>query len=192
MIPADRFPQVEVASRAELRAWLLTHHEQPGSVWLVTWKKATGSRWFPRQDVVDELLCFGWTDGVMRRLDEERTMQLISPRRVEHWARSYKRRVEVLTAEGLMHGSGLRAVESAKASGLWSFMDDVDDLVVPDDLAAALAERPGARAFFDAIPPSSRRFALRWIKVAKTGTTRRTRIDTTARLAEEGRRVPGS
>lgn len=192
MIPADRFPHVEVTSRAELRSWLLAHHEQPGGVWLVTWKKATGTRWFPHQDVVDELLCFGWTDGVMQKLDDERTLQLVTPRRVEHWARSYKRRVEVLTADGLMHPSGLRAVEAAKDSGLWTFMDDVDDLVVPEDLAAALAERPGARAFFDAVPPASKRVALRWIKLAKTEATRGRRVATTADLAQQGRRVPGS
>ena len=91
-----------------------------------------------------------------------------------------------------MHPSGLRAVETARASGLWTFMDDVDDLVVPDDLAQALAARPGARAFFDAVPPASKRFALRWIKLAKTDATRSTRIATTAALAEQGRRVPGS
>lgn len=192
MIATDRFPQVEVTSRAELRQWLQSHHDRSGSVWLVTWKKATLSRWFPHQDVVDELLCFGWTDGVRRTLDDRRTMQLISPRRVEHWARSYKQRVEVLTREGLMHPSGLRAVEASKASGLWTFMDDVDDLVVPDDLARALAERPGAAMFFDAIPPASKRFTLRWIKLARTGATREKRITTTADLARDGRRVPGS
>lgn len=146
----------------------------------------------PRQDVVDELLCFGWIDGVARRLDDERTMQLITPRRVKHWARSYKRRVEVLTAEGLMHPAGLAAVESSRAAGLWDAMDDVDDLVVPDDLAAALAARPGATEGFLAVPPSSRRFALRWIATARTDATRLRRVTTTADLAAEGKRVPGS
>lgn len=83
-------------------------------------------------------------------------------------------------------------VESSQHSGLWDFMDDVDALVAPDDLLAALDANPPARHHYDAFPPSTKRNTLRWIKVAKTETTRAKRIATTARLAAENRRVPNA
>jgi uncharacterized protein YdeI (YjbR/CyaY-like superfamily) len=191
-VPTERFEQVEVSSPAELRAWLEENHAQQESVWLVTWKKATGERYVSRDQVLDELLAFGWVDGVARALDEQRTMQLVSPRRAAHWAASYKRRVARLIEEGRMHPAGLRGVEEAKASGAWNLMDDVDALVVPADLAEALAGTQGAEQGFAAIPPSSRRFTLRWLKLARTEATRAARVARITELASRGERLPGS
>jgi uncharacterized protein YdeI (YjbR/CyaY-like superfamily) len=94
--------------------------------------------------VLDEVLCFGWIDGIARKLDDDRTMQLLSPRRVQHWAKSYKDRAARLIQEGRMHPAGLKAIEEAKREGLWDVMNDVDALVIPDDLATALDARPPA------------------------------------------------
>lgn len=161
-------------------------------MWVVTFKKDAGARYVSKSEVLDELLCFGWIDGIARKLDDERTMQLITPRRAQHWARSYKERVAALTEQGRMHPAGVRSVEKGKASGLWTFMDDVDDLVIPQDLAEALAARPGAADYFAIIPPASKRFSLRWIKLARTPTTRAKRITTMAGLAARGEKLPGS
>jgi uncharacterized protein YdeI (YjbR/CyaY-like superfamily) len=81
MIPTDGFAQVEVRSAADLRDWLTAHHAQADSVWLVTWKKAPGAPHVSTTQVLDELIAFGWIDGLRRKLDGARTMQLISPRR---------------------------------------------------------------------------------------------------------------
>jgi uncharacterized protein YdeI (YjbR/CyaY-like superfamily) len=185
----DRFEHVEVRSVHELHAWLLEHHEQQEAVWLVTWKKAVPDRYVPREQVMDELIAFGWIDGIRRRLDDERTRQLVSPRRTQPWARSYRQRAERLLAEGRLQPSGLRAVRQAKASGMWDVMDDVDDLLVPSDLAAALAARPPAAEHFGGFPPSTRRNVLRWIASARTEATRSQRIGRTVEEAAEGRRV---
>ncbi len=192
MIRTEDFEQVEVTSAAALRAWLEQHHARERGVWLVTWKKAVPTRYVSKDEVLDELMCFGWVDGVARVVDGQRTMQLISPRRAQHWARSYKTRVARLADEGRMHPAGTASVQAARASGAWTFMDDVDDLVVPADLAAALADRPGAAAYFDAIPPAARRNTLRLIKLARTTVTRARRVAQTADLAQRGQRVPGT
>jgi uncharacterized protein YdeI (YjbR/CyaY-like superfamily) len=142
--------------------------------------------------VLDELLCFGWIDGIRRKLDDKRTMQLISPRRAEHWAKSYKDRVDKLILTGRMHQSGLITVDKAKASGLWYAMDDVDMLVIPEDLKDALSKRKGATEFFTEINASSKRFVLRWIKLAKTDETRRNRLEKIALLSSRGEKLPGS
>jgi uncharacterized protein YdeI (YjbR/CyaY-like superfamily) len=187
--PQDRFEHVEVTSAAELHAWLQEHCTQQGAVWLVTWKKAVPDRYVPHEEVLDELVAFGWTDGIRRRVDDVRTRQLVSPRRTQPWARSYRLRAERLVEQGRMQPAGQRSVDQARATGMWDAMEDVDDLVVPGDLAAALAARPPAAEHFAGFPPSTRRNVLRWIASARTDGTRAKRIALTVAEAEHGRRV---
>ncbi len=192
MISTENFQKVEVTSSDELRAWLNAHHTQNDSVWLVTFKKSVPEKYLSTGEVLDELLCFGWIDGIRRKLDEHRTMQLIAPRRVEHWAKTYKDRAARLIEEGRMQEAGFRSIEASKSNGLWDFMDDVDKLIVPADLQKALEKYPGAADFFHAINPSSKRFVLRWIKLAKTDKTRASRIEQLAQLSAKGEKLKGS
>lgn len=181
--------RVEVGSEHELHDWLLRHHGQTTAVWLVTWKKVVPAKHIPHERVLDQLIAFGWIDGIRRRTDEERTRQLISPRRTQPWARTYKDRAERLIATGAMQPAGLASVERARATGMWDAMNHVDDLVVPDDLAAALAAHPPAPEHFAAFPPSVRRNILRWIAYARTAPTRDKRIALTATEAQRNVRV---
>ena len=192
MTKTENFAKVEVTSARELRMWLEANHSQKESVWLVTYKKHTGSKYVSTQEVLDELLCYGWIDGIRRKLDEDRTMQLIAPRKAQHWAKSYKDRSAKLIAAGRMRPAGLKTIEESKRSGLWDFKNDVDTLIKPDDLVAALALYPGAAANFDNFPDSNKRNILRWIKLAKKLETRAKRIEQTAVLGAENKRIPGS
>lgn len=189
MIESDRFVHVEVGSAAELRQWLDQHHAQTEAVWLVTFKKAVPDRYVSTAEVLDALVAFGWIDGIRRAVDDERTMQLISPRRTQPWAKTYKDRAERLIAAGEMHASGLASVETARASGAWDAMNEVDALVVPDDLRERLQDEPPAWQEFQQFPPSVTRNILRWIASAKTPATREKRIALTVSEAREGRRV---
>ena len=192
MVATEKFDQVAVQSQEELRAWLMANHSQEKSVWLVTFKKSVPEKYLDRWAVLDELICFGWIDGVRRKLNEDQTMQLITPRKVQHWAQSYKTRAAKLIEEGRMHESGLRSIEAGKASGLWNFMDDVDRLEIPEDLRQALDAKSGALAFFEGTNASSKRNALRWVKLAKTEATRTKRITELARLSAKAEKLPGS
>lgn len=192
MIHTDRFSKVEVSSKEELRAWLTENYESKESVWLVTYKKSTPSKYVSRWEVLDELICFGWIDGIRRKLDEERTMQLISPRQVQHWAKSYKERADRLIKQNRMHEAGLKSIEISKLNGLWNFMDDVDKLIVPEDLSVALSKSESARRFFDSLNDSSKRFVLRWIKLAKSKETRMKRVEKITYLSSKGEKLPGS
>ena len=98
-------------------------------------------------------------------------------------------RAERLVAEGRRAPSGPGSMEAAKAHGGWDAHEDVDDLLVPDDLAAALASRPPAAEPFSGFPPSVRRNVLRWVASARTAPTREKRIGLTVGEAEQGRRV---
>jgi uncharacterized protein YdeI (YjbR/CyaY-like superfamily) len=192
MIKTESFEKVEVSSQGELRAWLIKNHSQSESVWLVSYKKNQPEKYVSTDEVLDELLCFGWIDGIRRKLDDRRTMQLISPRRAEHWARTYKERAIRLIDEKKMQESGMKVIESSKLSGLWNFMDDVDKLIIPDDLSDELSKLDGAADFFNSINASSKRFVLRWVKLAKTEKTRLKRIRELAQLSAKGEKLSGS
>lgn len=191
MIKTENFEKVEVSSPEELRGWLLEHHQQEESIWLVTYKKVKPSKYISTSAVLDELLCFGWIDGIRRKLDAERTMQLIGPRRQQHWAKTYKDRAAKLIAEGKMEPAGYRSIQVSKENGLWNFMDDVDALIKPEDLMRALEAYPPALENFDHFSASVQRFTLRWIKLAKTNPTRVKRIEKTAKLAQKNEKIPG-
>jgi uncharacterized protein YdeI (YjbR/CyaY-like superfamily) len=190
MIETDKFEKVELASLAELRSWLSANHTQEASVWLVRHKKTTPTKFIDRLDALDELLCFGWIDGLARKLDDERTMQLISPRRQQAWAQSYKDRVARLEQEGRMEAPGRAAIQRSKELGLWDAYAEIDALQVPDDLRAALTGLPHARVWFDNSAPSYRRNVLRWIGLAKTPATRDKRVKQTVELASQRQKVP--
>jgi len=192
MVKTENFIQVEVSSVAELRNWLENNHSQKKSIWLVTFKKEVLPKYVSIQQVLDELLCFGWIDGIRRKLDDKRTMQLISPRQVQHWTKTYKDRFQKLEKEGRMTDAGRNAVLLSKKNGLWDFMDDVDQLIKPADFLNTLKENPSALENFDAFGNSSIRFMLRYIKIAKTAETREKRINQITTLAKQNIKLPGS
>jgi uncharacterized protein YdeI (YjbR/CyaY-like superfamily) len=188
----DDYELVHAETRAEWRRWLGENHASSAGAWLVSWKKATGKPSVGYGESVEEGLCFGWIDSLNRTVDDERTQQLFTPRRPDsRWSRSNKERVERLLADGLIEPAGLAAIEAAKASGAWTALDDVENLVVPDDLAAAFAARPGAADRWEAFPPSARRLMLTWILDAKRPETRAKRVAETASEAAAGRRAKG-
>jgi uncharacterized protein YdeI (YjbR/CyaY-like superfamily) len=190
MAAGSTLPQIEVTSRAQLRAWLASHHATSGSIWLITWKKQTPDRHVPYSAIVEEALCFGWVDSLPRKLDAERTMLLLSARKLASaWSAANKARVEQLLIDGRMEKAGLAAVNFAKADGSWSFLDDVERLEVPTDLAEALAAYPAAEEHFAAFPRSVRRGILEWIKQARRTDTRAKRIAETATLASQNKRA---
>ncbi len=189
-IDTDRFAKVEVASTDALTNWLARNHGQTDSVWLVTYKKHCGDRYVSRDQVLDALIAFGWIDGIRRKLDENRTMQLISPRKQQAWAKTYKDRAARLISENRMHPAGLAAIERAKTSGLWAVAADVDALVVPEDLLAALESSPQAARSFATAPPSYRRNLLRWFNSARTEATRQKRKDQIVTACRNGERIP--
>ncbi len=192
VVKTENFIKVEVSSIVELRNWLHKNHTKKESIWLVTYKKDVPAKYISIAEVLDELLCFGWIDGVRRKLDETRTMQLISPRKVQHWTKTYKDRFYKLERQGSMTDAGRNAVELSKKNGLWDFMDDVDKLIKPKDFIEYLKSHPQAIEHFDGFGKASKRFMLRYIKIAKTPATRAKRIAQITALAQQNMKLPGS
>jgi uncharacterized protein YdeI (YjbR/CyaY-like superfamily) len=191
MAALDDAPLVPCETRAEWRAWLEANHAASTGAWLVTWRKGSGRPILDYEAAVEEALCFGWVDSTAGRVDEHRGKLYFAPRRPRSgWARTNKARVERLIAAGLMAPAGLAAIERARANGAWELLDDVENLVVPDDLRAALDTDPLAAANWTAFPPSTRRAFLEWIRQARRPETRAARIERTAELAARNERTP--
>ena len=186
--PKDGKPLLLVERQDEWRAWLERSHEESSGVWLVSWKKATGKPFVPFTDAVDEALCFGWVDSKINRLDEDRAMRLFTPRNPKSpWSRINKEKVARLLEQGRMAAAGMRLVEGAKADGSWNVYDEIEELVIPPDLASALEENEVAGGHFKNFPDSSKKNILWWIKSARRPETRDARIAKTVGMAAENR-----
>ena len=177
-------------SRAAWRAWLEKNHTRAEGIWLVSWKKSSGKPRLEYDEAVEEAICFGWIDSKANKLDDERSMLWMAPRKPgTGWSALNKTRVERLLAEGRLAPPGLAKIEAAKADGSWNALDSSEALEVPDDLERAFDGYPDARRYWDAFPPSARKAILQWIGLAKTDATRAKRVEETARLANENVRA---
>jgi uncharacterized protein YdeI (YjbR/CyaY-like superfamily) len=186
----DDAERLEPASLDEWAAWLRAHHADTPGVWLVT-RKASAGPAFDYEAAIREALRWGWVDSTQRTVDEQRSMMWYAARRPGSvWTRRNKQRVADLEAAGLLEPPGAAAVTAARESGMWTLMDDVEDLVVPDDLAVALAARRGAREHWDGFPPSARKQGLAWIVRARQQATRSRRVAEVADRASRGERPP--
>jgi len=139
--------------------------------------------------VLDALIAFGWVDGRRKKLDDDRTMQLVTPRKERAWARTYIERAERLEAEGRMQPSGRAVIELAKASGRYLSLTEVDDLVEPEALLDAL-RTARATSWWTSSAPSYRRNILRWIAKAKRASTKANRIDIVVEHCVRCEKVP--
>ena len=186
----DDKEQVQVESRREWRQWLAENHERDEGVWLVTFKKHMGNKYLSYEEMVEEALCFGWIDSLGRKLDDERTMLWMSPRKPgSGWSRPNKERVDRLTAANLMMPAGLEKIEAAKADGSWTALDAVENLEIPPDLEEEFRNYESAASNFEAFPRSVKRAILEWISNAKRPPTRAKRVEETARLAQDNIRA---
>lgn len=133
--------EVYAQNRAAWRTWLEENHDKCDGVWLVYYKKHTGTPTIDYDDSVKEALCFGWVDNIIRRIDEEKHARRFTPRRAgSNWSESNKKRVAELLEEGCIAPAGLAAVAAAKASGKWDQSDrpEAPD-EIPEEPAGALA-----------------------------------------------------
>lgn len=188
VMPAQHDERFEAASQEDLRRWLSANQDRKDGIWLVTYKKGD-ERYIAYDDIVLELIAHGWVDSQPRALDGKRSMRRIASRSPKSsWSKSNRDRVERLEASGRMTKAGRQAVMAAKASGAWDHNAGAEALLVPDDLARALAAADAGETF-EAFPPSSKRIILEWIAAAKRPKTRQRRIVETAEKAAKGERA---
>lgn len=186
------YPIVHAETREQWRAWLMDNHATTRGVWLCSWRAATGRDRCPYPEAVEEAICFGWIDSTTTILDDDRGLQLYTPRRAKSaWTRLNRERAAAMEAQGLMTDAGRKAIAAAAANGWLTIGDQVEDLVEPPALTVALEADPAARASWDAFPPSARKQMLWWIVSAAREATQADRIAQIVAAAALGQRARG-
>lgn len=186
----DHFTDVHPLAQEEWRAWLQKNHETAPGVWLVFFKKHTGKPRISYDEAVEEALCFGWIDSLPRKLDDERSKLLFTPRKAKSvWSKINKERIERLIETEQMSDAGLRKIAQAKKDGSWDILNDSDRLIIPAGLAAAFADNRTAEKNFLRFTDSVKRAILEWLNSAKRPETKAKRIEEIVRKASLGKRA---
>jgi uncharacterized protein YdeI (YjbR/CyaY-like superfamily) len=175
-------------NRESWREWLQENHGHAREVWLVFFKKHTGKPSMKYEAAVEEAICFGWIDSLIKRLDDDRYARKFTPRiDTSRWSAANLRRVKQLKESGQMTEVGLAKVPP-----------DVDPLppissrplTLPQFFAEAMTTHPLAQKQFDQLAPSYRRNLIHWVSSAKGEDTRQRRVAEAITLLLEGKK-PG-
>ena len=180
------------SSPAELRAWLEEHHQTATELWIGCYKQASGKRSLTWSQIVDEVLCFGWIDGKVQRIDEHRYRQRLTPRRPNsNWSAVNIAKVAELRAQGRMTPAGEAAFAARREdrSAVYSY-ERRHEAAFDAEQEAAFRANAAAWVWFTAQPPSYRMMATFWVVSAKRPDTRTRRLATLIECSAEGRRVP--
>ncbi|HYF67210.1 MAG TPA: YdeI/OmpD-associated family protein [Ohtaekwangia sp.] len=164
-------------NRQQWRKWLQKNHDKKKSVWLIYYKKESNIPTITWSDAVDEALCFGWIDSQRKSIDESKFMQRFSQRKANSiWSKINKQKIDQLIKDGFMTTAGMKCVEVAKENGSWSVLDEVEELIIPEDLNEAFKKKPGSKKYFLSLSKSRRKLLLFRLMNAKQQETRAKRI----------------
>lgn len=177
-------------TQADWRQWLAENHEREVSVWLVLYKKDASGYNLSHSSAVDEALCYGWIDSLTNKRDEESRYQFFSKRKPKsNWSAINKNKALKLIEDGLMREAGLQCIETAKANGMWDALNDVENIIVPEDLKRELEAHKIALTNWETFPRSSKKAILKWISEAKREETRINRVSETIKSALGNKRI---
>ncbi len=165
------------ASPNDLGRWLKLNHATEDELWVKIFKKKTGIPSVTWNDVVIEVLCWGWIDGIRKSLDDQAYLQRITPRRAgSNWSKRNRELAERLIKEGRMMESGLEQVRAAQSDGRWEEAYVASELEVPADFLEALHSKPKAKQFFETLNKSGRYQIAYGLTSAKRPETRQRRF----------------
>ncbi|MBY0492172.1 MAG: YdeI/OmpD-associated family protein [Gemmatimonadaceae bacterium] len=176
---------------AQFRAWLAAHHATASELLVGFHKAGTGTPSMTWTESVREALCFGWIDGVRKRIDDTAYTIRFTPRKpTSIWSAVNVKHVEELIAAGLMQPAGLKAFERMRENkvGVYSFEQRTVEL--PEPYASTFRKAKQAWAWFEASAPSYRKAAVWWVVSAKREETREKRLATLIECSRNGERLP--
>ena len=176
---------------ADWREWLKKNHDKAKGIWMLFYKKHTGKPSVEYENAVQEALCYGWIDSIIKKLDEEKYLRKFTPRKNKsNWSDLNKKRVQLLLKEGRMTKFGEIEVENAKKNGEWYKPDnDRNNLKMPSELKAALQKNKVAKKNFNELAPSYKKRYMGWIGSGKRQETREKRVKEAIKLLEKGNKL---
>jgi uncharacterized protein YdeI (YjbR/CyaY-like superfamily) len=188
-MPANK--ELYVTNRDDWRVWLKANHAKKKEIWLIYYKKHTGKPRIPYEDAVEEALCFGWIDSIIKKTDDKTYSQKFTPRKdTSGWSESNKSRVEKMIKQGRMTEAGMAKIRAAKKNGQWDKTAASKQMwAMPEELENALTANKKAKSFFDSLAPSYQRQYIGWIASAKRDETREKRIKEAIHLLEQKQKL---
>jgi len=167
----------------EWYAWLEKNHDKSAGIYLIFYKVSSPTESMRWEEAVKVALCFGWIDSTVKKLDDERRRQYFCPRKPKSvWSKLNKSYIVELIAENKMHESGSLKMITAIKDGSWTALDDVENLIIPNDLQTAFNNSSKAYKNYQNFSPSYRKSYLYWLNQAKRTATRKKRITEIVRL----------
>jgi uncharacterized protein YdeI (YjbR/CyaY-like superfamily) len=146
------------ANRKQWRAWLANHHKTAREIWLIYYKKESGKPRIPYNDAVEEALCYGWIDSILKPIDKKKYAQRYSPRKKTSKLSDMNReRMRRLIKSGRMTKAGLAAIEHTGKG----------PSKLPADILARLKRDPTTWRNFQQFPASYKRIRIGWIAAAR-------------------------
>jgi uncharacterized protein YdeI (YjbR/CyaY-like superfamily) len=186
-----KLPEKYFASLEQWRKWLSENYNKNDGIWFIYLKKGSTKTSISYEESVNEALCFGWIDSIIRKIDDEKYARKFTPRKdSSRWSESNKKRIAQLIRENRMAAPGMAKVNIAKTNGMWDAPDrpEIPDSA-PAELQAALDKNPQARQNFNTLPPSQRKHYIAWIHVAKKAETKTKRVAEAIQLLEKNERL---
>jgi len=169
------------------RDWLDKHHDSESEVWLIFHKLHTGVASIAYEDALDEALCFGWVDSLIKRLDDRRYARKFTPRKADsRWSTANRKRYAALKAGGRLKPAGINRAPTDRRYGPVPPRYEMP-VALPRYIQAALRKRPAAWRYFEGLAPSHRRRYVGWIESAEREDTRARRLKEAIRLLTAGR-----
>jgi uncharacterized protein YdeI (YjbR/CyaY-like superfamily) len=182
---AESLITLDVRTREQWRRWLAKHHTSSPGAWLVRHKQHTGVKSMAYEDLVSEALCFGWVDSLIKRMDDDRYVIKVTPRKpTSKWSDVNRRRWNELKAAGLLAAPGLAA---APTGNRYAPRPRIPQL--PAYIAKAIKTNLKAWRHFQSLAPTYRRDFVVWIHTAKRPETRERRIRESIERLSAGKKL---
>ena len=177
---------LDLRSRQKWREWLRKHHDSISEIWLVFHKRHTGVTCLEYSEAVEEAICFGWIDSLVKRLDDDRYARKFTPRKADsRWSTINRRRYADMESRRLLTEAGLQRAPTKRSGDA----PEVSDSVLPPCFSEALNANPRASEFFERLAPSYRRAYIAWIDSAKREETKQRRSREAVKLLSSGRKL---
>jgi uncharacterized protein YdeI (YjbR/CyaY-like superfamily) len=190
-----KLPTVHARTRQEWREWLHEHHRTVSEIWLVFDKQHTGRACIEYEDSIEEALCFGWVDSLVKRLDDERFARKFTPRKPDSaWSAINRARYARVKARGLLTAAGIERPPTAReakapAPPAAAVAASKDASALPADIKKAFKANAKAWATFEQLSPFHRRRYVGWIEFAKRPETRAKRLQEAVALLAAGQKL---
>lgn len=182
-----------LTTRDDWRVWLQENHAREKEIWLGFFRKRTGRPSIPYEETVEEALCFGWVDSIIKNIDDERYARKFTPRKDGAvWSQLNKARAEKMIRQGRMAEAGLAKIVAAKRNGEWQVAHNPPRFEIsnmPSELEEMLSGNQKARKNFEKLASSDRRRYVVWVAVAKQSETRVRRAKEAVSLLEKNQKL---